>query len=425
VGIVLREQKQMNMTATITRSGTDAQLGAIDARIYINQEYLGTVALAQDLDLSNGWIDDAVLAALSQSENRDTLTIEIIDAIRRAMRSVAEIHRGTKDSIILVGDVRDRLRELESESVQCVVTSPPYWGLRDYDVAGQIGLEATPDDYVNTIVAVFREVRRVLREDGTVWLNIGDSYFGGGYANHRVNGSEWLSAHGGDRRQSRQQDRINANPSMKPKDLCLIPFRLALALQSDGWYVRSDIIWAKGYSFHPTTAGSIMPESARDRPSTSHEHVFLLTKSSSYFYDGDAVREQGIFPAGTRAAKGSGTREGNRRSAEYATYSGTRNLRSVWLINPKPFKQAHFATFPPALVEPCIKAGSGVAQAVLDPFCGSGTVGVVAKLLRRRFIGIELSPTYAAMSRARIDQTETPHEEQQDQQDHDEVEVQL
>lgn len=250
---------------------------------------------------------------------------------------------------------------LHDQTVQCVVTSPPYWQQRSYKGGErEIGQEVHCNLFVEAIIQVFGEIRRVLRDDGTVWLNLGDT-------------------------------------AMKS-----IPWRVAIALQDRGWILRSDIVWAKSYSFHPSTAGSCMPESVKNRPTRSHEYIFLLTKSEKYFYDHVAVKENGIYPAGTKAAKGSGKRQGNRRKAEYAVYSGKRNLRSVWCINPKPYKEAHFSTFPPALVEPCIKAGSRTGDLVLDPFGGSGTTAFVAGQLGRSCVSLDLNPDYLQLQRKRL-----------------------
>jgi DNA modification methylase len=259
---------------------------------------------------------------------------------------------------VYAGDCRELLRQMPADSVQCVVTSPPYWGLRDYGVGGQIGLESSPDDYVKAMVDVFREVWRVLRPDGTLWLNIGDSYNGSGGAGGDY-GEGGLKA-GQPRYPGRKVG------SLKPKDLCGIPWRVALALQADGWWLRSDIIWAKGLSFCESYAGSSMPESVTDRPSKSHEYVFLLTKNARYFYDAEAVREDAV-----KGGDGAGHRNNNPRDPRMATAvngrfgkrgdepaEAGRNLRSVWTINPAGFAEAHFATFPPALVEPMIKAGT-------------------------------------------------------------------
>jgi DNA modification methylase len=285
----------------------------------------------------------------------------------RGLRSVAAAPHGSV--LIHCGDVRDVLPTLDAGSVQCVVTSPPYWGLRNYGVDGQIGLEPTPDAYITTLVAVFREVRRVLRDDGTVWCNLGDSFM--------------------------------------DKQLQQIPARVALALQADGWYLRSDIIWAKGLSFCPSYAGSVMPESCTDRPTSAYEHVFLLTKQARYYYDADAVREQGGGRDGDmrerpftnkRAAAMGVAPSGNEKAGTWDGNGCTRNLRNVWTINPANFSEAHFATFPMALVEPCIKAGSRAGDTVLDPFAGSGTTGIVAARHGRAFVGIELNPDYATMA---------------------------
>ena len=312
---------------------------------------------------------------------------------------------------IHTGDVRTVLPTLDVGSVQCVITSPPYYGLRDYGVDGQIGLEATPEAYVETLVAVFREVRRVLRDDGTVWLNLGDTYAGGGGfspdAPSNRAGSKQTTI-GGD-------SKTKGKPvpcGLKPKDLIGIPWRVAFALQADGWYLRSDIIWAKGVSFCPSYAGSVMPESCTDRPTSAYEHVFLLTKQARYYYDAEAVREQW---ADDRAGAPGGTKERSRNvggrtdgytrpGQDWTAPEGRsgRNLRNVWAINPQPYREAHFATFPTALVEPCIKAGSKKGDLILDPFAGSGTVGCVALELGRTFVGIELNPDYSRLARESI-----------------------
>jgi DNA modification methylase len=279
--------------------------------------------------------------------------------------------------VLIRGDLFDVLPTLAEQSVHSVVTSPPYWALRDYGVPGQLGLEATPEAYIARMVEAFAEVHRVLRDDGTLWLNIGDCY---------AADTKWGGSSGGKNLAAGGVNRERRYTGLKSKDLVGIPWMLAFALRSWGWYLRAEIVWAKGVSFCDAYAGSVMPESVRDRPTRSHEQVFLLTKQPRYFYDAEAVREQGVFPAGTLAAKGSGTREGNRRSTSqkqngtgnrrvaglneryfgsketetdgYAVYDGTRNLRTVWTITPKPFTEAHFATFPPELVVPCIKAGT-------------------------------------------------------------------
>ena len=456
---------------------------------------------------------------------------------------------------ILHGDALSRLKTLPSDSVQCVVTSPPYWALRKYDIPdivfdgdptcehewgeevvhhqdggsggassrqvrnngsqeskgatvcavcgawrGQLGQEPTPQLFIRHLVDIFREVRRVLRPDGTCWLNIGDCYANadkGGYQCSRVTAEDSLQ------RSNLSSDFVGApirrpQGGLKNKDLVGIPWMLAFALRDDGWYLRAENIWAKGLSFCPSYAGSVMPESVTDRPTRSHEQVFLLTKNERYFYDHEAVKEKGVYPDGTRAAKGSGTREGNRRAPPkqaghgrrhegfnercfapdedgYATYDGKRNLRTVWAIGVEAFSEAHFATFAPDLVDPCLRAGTSqegacascgapweriveyapmpaeitaqfeaarqataddhgredgfttrrpnyvrkrlcerweptcrcqttevVPCVVLDPFAGSGTVGLVTERMGLRFIGIELGASYVAMAERRV-----------------------
>lgn len=324
---------------------------------------------------------------------------------------------------ILNCDVMEGLRQLEDESVHCVVTSPPYWGLRDYGVEGQIGLEATPDAFVARMVEVFREVRRVLRKDGTCWVNLGDSY-----ANPTNGGN---GATGGRDRSTLAAPmpprgttvvRSKMAPGLKQKDLVGVPWRVAFALQADGWWLRSDIIWSKP---------NPMPESVTDRPTKSHEYIFLLTKSERYFYDAEAIKEPAAYdgpnaPGSIASPYGQGfTRRSteqrarknelmaDRRRAGFndrwdaAEASGaapiSRNKRSVWSIATNPFPEAHFATFPPELPEICIKAGCPKGGTVLDPFGGAGTTGLVADRLQRNAILIELNPEYAAMARRRID----------------------
>lgn len=261
---------------------------------------------------------------------------------------------------IIVGDALEELTKFERESFQTCVTSPPYWGLRDYNVSEQIGAEETLDEYIDRLVAVFRQVRRVLAEDGTLWLNIGDSYTSGNRtwrASDKKNAARAMSY------------RPPTPTGLKPKDLIGIPWRVVFALQADGWYLRSDIIWHKP---------NCQPESVKDRPTQAHEYLFLLSKSKKYYYDYEAIKE----PAVTKRKK--------------------RNRRSVWSINTEGFNGAHFAVFPPALVKPCILAGSKPGSCVLDPFFGSGTVGEVSLETGRRCIGIELKPEYAEIARRRL-----------------------
>lgn len=349
---------------------------------------------------------------------------------------------------IIIGDAREQLKLLPDESVHCCVTSPPYFGLRDYGVAGQIGLEPTPELFVDEMVSLFREVRRILRDDGTLWLNLGDSYAGsgrggnpteatstleGGQASqcasmiNRTRGSQ-LSA--GFHEAARAAGSIGrswvpAPPCLKQKDLIGAPWMVAFALRADGWYLRQDIIWAKP---------NPMPESVQDRCTKAHEYVFLMSKSQRYFYDSDAIAE-GMAEAsivrlnqnveaqvgsarvpgktnGSMKAVGGRRRGTPPRHAAYPSSDqsglddvergGFRNKRSVWTVATQPFSEAHFATFPPALIEPCILAGCPVDGTVLDPFGGAGTTGLVADRLRRDAILIELNPQYAAMAQRRI-----------------------
>jgi len=324
--------------------------------------------------------------------------------------------------MILTGDALEILPTLDAESVQTCVTSPPYYGLRNYGVDGQIGLEATYLEYVETLVQVFREVRRALRPDGTLWLNLGDSYAtgagkvgdcpGGG-----PQGEAWKRHFGKNTRDMRTKGQTPPNrmplEGLKPKDLIGIPWRVAFALQADGWYLRQDIIWHKP---------NPMPESVSDRCTKSHEYIFLLTKSAKYFYDAESVKEPAVegFDLGilrsVKAADGQGPTD--RHSIDkrlesgidkrHGNPSGKRNRRSVWTITTKPFKEAHFATFPPELPEICIRAGSKIGDTILDPFSGAGTTGLVAEKLGRKYIGIELNPAYSEMGEKRIEAARLP-----------------
>ena len=295
--------------------------------------------------------------------------------------------------MILIGDVRQRLAELPDCSVQCVVTSPPYWGLRDYGHEGQIGLEQTPDEYVAEMVAVFREVRRVLKDDGTLWLNLGDSYSGSGKGP-----AGNLGAKHNERHLEHKHSAI-VPEGLKPKDLIGIPWRVAFALQAEGWWLRQDIIWHKP---------NPMPESVRDRCTKSHEYLFMLTKSARYFYDTEAIREQAVTGSWEKmppigVVKHVDGNDNNTYSGNQPSLDGKRNKRSVWTIPTKPFKGAHFAVMPEALVEPCILAGSKEGDLILDPFLGSGTVAVVAVKHGRRWVGCELNPAYAEIAKSRIE----------------------
>lgn len=260
-----------------------------------------------------------------------------------------------QDSSIFEGDALTILRRLPSQSVQCIVTSPPYWGLRDYNVADQIGLEPTLPQFIHRLQSVFTEARRVLKDDGVLWLNIGDGYTSGNRGWRAPDKKNPARAMG---------TRPDTPEGLKPKDLMGVPWRLAFALQDDGWFLRADIVWNKP---------NAMPESVKDRPTRSHEYVFMFTKSEQYFYDRQAI----LDPNG-------------------------RNCRTVWNVNTTPFAGAHFATFPPKLVEPCIKASTRPGDFVLDPFFGSGTVGLVAEELGRRYVGLELHPEYVSLAVSRL-----------------------
>lgn len=264
-------------------------------------------------------------------------------------------------STLFEGDALTVLRRLEPQSVRCVITSPPYWGLRTYGIDEQIGLEKTLPQFLNKLVSVFAEVKRVLADDGTLWLNIGDSYTSGnrGYrAPDKKNPARAMNV------------RPDTPEGLKPKDLIGVPWRLAFALQEDGWYLRNDIVWHKP---------NAMPESVKDRPARSHEYIFMLTKSEQYFYNWQASREP-------------------------ADHGGLRNRRSVWAVNTKPFAGAHFATFPTNLIRPCIQVSSTPGDFVLDPFFGTGTVGVASLEEGRQYIGIELNPEYVALAAKRLQQ---------------------
>jgi len=297
---------------------------------------------------------------------------------------------------IHVGDALKTLDALPAGHAQTCVTSPPYWGLRDYGEEEQLGLEATPEEYVENLVEVFREVRRVLAEDGTLWLNLGDTYSSGGAG--PPSGSSTLSGNGhdGGGPKLHQTESIERRaPSLPEKNLVGIPWRVALALQNNGWHLRSDIIWHKP---------NPMPESVTDRPTSSHEHIFLLSKSKRYYYDADAVSEPADKGhAGSRfdTGKTNGHMKGRSQNGE-RDEDGTRNKRDVWTVSTKPYSEAHFAVYPPDLVEPCVKAGSAEGDTVLDPFAGAGTTGLVALAKGRDFMGIDLSRDYCEMAAERI-----------------------
>jgi len=357
---------------------------------------------------------------------------------------------------VICGDCITVMKGIPDNSIDCCITSPPYWGLRDYGTAkweggdptcdhkqylgghgeksqkqltsegtqkynykdtcgkcgakridSQLGLEKTPEEYVTKMVEVFREVKRVLKKEGTLWLNLGDSYAGSGCetndyrteASKSINKSDIMFC------KKPPQQKI-ANIGLKPKDLVGIPWKVAFALQSDGWYLRQDIIWAKP---------NPMPESVTDRCTKSHEYIFLLAKSRSYYYDSEAIKEPNANPKRTNYQAGSRIfgKNNDRNDNDFSErtkdviYDG-RNKRSVWVVTTKPFSDAHFATFPKDLIKPMVLAGCPRGGIVLDPFMGAGTTGLVAKKLNRNYIGIELNPDYIKMAEKRINNTEKP-----------------
>lgn len=287
----------------------------------------------------------------------------MIEKITPLAPEVARIARPAplllQGSTLFEGDALTVLRRLPSESVRCVVTSPPYWGLRDYGIGDQIGLENTLPQFIHRLVAIFAEIKRVLTDDGTFWLNIGDGYTSGNRG--------WRAPD--KKNPARAMDtRPDTPEGLKPKDLIGVPWRLAFALQEDGWYLRSDVVWNKP---------NAMPESVKDRPVRSHEYLFMLSKSERYFYNWQAVKE-------------------------LADGGGLRNRRSVWHVNTKPFAGAHFATFPPDLIRPCIQASTEPGDYVLDPFFGAGTVGLVCQEENRQYVGIEINPEYVILAAERL-----------------------
>jgi DNA modification methylase len=292
------------------------------------------------------------------------------------------------------GDCRDTMRRWASEGVkvQTCVTSPPYFGLRDYGHECQIGLEQTPEEYIAAMVEVFRCVRDVLADDGTLWLNIGDSYYN---TNPGSGGKCVLPGAGKAMREARYHNakRDLSGTDLKPKDLIGIPWMLAFALRADGWYLRQDIIWHKP---------NPMPESVRDRCTKAHEYIFLLSKSERYFFDSEAMKEKAVAKPKPCGPKNDAMRNDGDRTGIVRGDGETRNRRSVWTVATRPYKGAHFATFPPALIEPCILAGSRPGDIVLDPFMGSGTTAAVALQHGRQYLGCELNPEYGPLQKERI-----------------------
>jgi DNA modification methylase len=332
--------------------------------------------------------------------------------------------------VIICGDALEKLKELAPGQFDCCVTSPPYWGLRDYKSEGQLGLEPRPEDYVDRLVGIFREVRRVLKKDGTLWLNMGDCYVtGSGKMGARSRGNRprgKSSLAGNSQLETMEAPARPQIAGLKPKDLAGIPWRVAFALQADGWWLRQDIIWSKP---------NPMPESVVDRPTKSHEYIFLLAASEKYHYDAAAIREPASWddkrkriPSGWQTDQGGhherignykprhsgnkgrkfGGEDGQRpndhlgKGVPWFDRDGKRNKRSVWTVTTKRCPEAHFSTFPEKLIEPCILAGCQPGGVVLDPFFGAGTTGIVALRLGRNFVGIELNPDYVEMAQRRI-----------------------
>jgi DNA modification methylase len=309
----------------------------------------------------------------------------------------------------LIGDCRETLKQLPDGCINTCITSPPFYALRDYQEENQIGLEKTPDEYVEELVKVFREVKRVLREDGTLWLNLGDTY-----SSHKdcKSISQTLSidtgseqAHIIDKGRAASRDsKMLKEQGLKNKELIGIPWKVAFALREDGWYLRQDIIWSKKNS---------MPESVKDRCTKSHEYIFLMTKNPTYYYDNEAIKEEVTQSTKERDKYKRTGYEKESHGGEinhinpYKAYRDTnlkKNKRSVWTVATRPFKDAHFAVFPPDLIEPMVLAGCPEKGIVLDPFMGSGTTGMVAQSLGRSWIGCELNPEYVEMQRKRTSQ---------------------
>lgn len=318
-------------------------------------------------------------------------------------------HGAEKMNRLLIGDCRNILPTLSSNSIQSIITSPPYFGLRDYGVEGQIGQEDSVEEYVNNLVTVFREVRRVLKKDGTLWLNLGDSYAGSN-KNRNASGENYAlkegykdSIHTGRRSGCIKQTPLSGY--LKKKDLIGVPWRVAFALQQDGWYLRQDIIWNKP---------NVMPESVKDRCTRSHEYLFLLSKSKNYYFDADAIKEPVVsikgnnktFRNGGVYTKGQSYFNSKKTEAEThgnkPNESGKRNKRDVWTIPTSPYSGAHFASFPVALIQPCILAGSRPGDSILDPFFGSGTTAEAAALLNRSWLGIEINKSYEPLYKQRL-----------------------
>lgn len=311
-----------------------------------------------------------------------------------------------KIDTVIQGDCREILKTLPDQSINCCVTSPPYYGLRDYGMDEQIGLEQTPEEFIQELTEVFREVRRVLRDDGTLWLNMGDSYWGSGSRGYDFTGklteaSKLQEGSKGTINLSNIPKLIGNVNGYKNKDLIGIPWMLAFALRNDGWYLRQDIIWHKP---------NPMPESVTDRCTKSHEYIFLMTKKPKYYYDYEAIQEEakckddrrsGGVASNMMESVQMGAIPNTLAQQSFVTITETKNKRDVWSVTTKPCREAHFATFPEDLIEPCILAGCPIGGVVLDPFFGSGTTGRVAAKFSRHYLGIELNPEYIEISNRR------------------------
>ena len=304
---------------------------------------------------------------------------------------------------IYLGNCIDVLKTFPDKSINCCITSPPYYGLRDYGVDGQIGNEETPEEYIENLVAVFNEVNRVLTDDGVLWLNLGDSWAGSNQGAGTKNPTPKQASNHGTNYMTTEshKSKLSKLNGYKPKDLIGIPWMAAFALREAGWYLRQDIIWAKG---------NPMPESVRDRCTKSHEYIFLLTKSRKYYFDNVSIKEPCVSkqPAGNKKNMNQGRKgkEGWSFNPENSIPKEGRNKRDVWTVNTKPCKEAHFATFPDTLIEPCVLAGCPENGVILDPFMGAGTTGMVAKRHNRNYVGIELNADYIQIAENRIENTQ-------------------
>lgn len=384
----------------------------------VNGSYYWSLAESYRED---GKVKQKVIKSLGNTEN----AIKFLETNREYSEFLSNIYEFVNPQPLETNkihniDCRLGVKKLASNSIDTCITSPPYWGLRDYGVDGQIGLENSIDEYINEMVMLFREVRRVLKPEGTLWLNLGDSYVGTGGNRKNAVSNELFQTQQSHNPGDGRYERIKQlkKSKLKPKDLIGIPWRVALALQEDGWYLRSDIIWSKS---------NCMPEAVKDRPTKAHEYIFLLSKNRNYYYDHESIKEECVNgdpnpPRGSNGVLGnanSGRRlKGNSKTfrgggvytngQSFTNYHsvdrdshgnkpnelGLRNKRSVWTVATDKLGAAHFATFPPRLIEPCISAGSPVGGIVLDPFMGSGTTAAKSLEMRRNFIGFELNPEY-------------------------------